>query len=54
MFAYQAVQRAIRDDRWKLIRYPEVNVTQLFDLEADPLNSTTSPPTPITRKGART
>ena len=35
--AYQAVQRAIWDDRWKLIRYPQVNVTQLFDLEADPL-----------------
>jgi len=34
--AYTKVQRAIRDDRWKLIRYPEVNVTQLFDLEADP------------------
>jgi arylsulfatase A-like enzyme len=36
VFAYQAVQRAIRDDRWKLIRYPRVDVTQLFDLGADP------------------
>ncbi len=35
-FSYMAVQRAIRDERWKLIRYPQVNVTQLFDLQADP------------------
>jgi arylsulfatase A-like enzyme len=34
--AYRDVQRAIRDDRWKLIRYPQVNITQLFDLEHDP------------------
>jgi arylsulfatase A-like enzyme len=34
---YQAGQRAIRDDRWKLIRYPLVDRTQLFDLAADPL-----------------
>ena len=33
---YGRVQRAVRDDRWKLIRYPHVNVTQLFDLRADP------------------
>ena len=25
-----------RDDRWKLIRYPQVNRTQLFDLRNDP------------------
>ena len=30
------MQRAIRDDRWKLIRYPQVNRTQLFDLQSDP------------------
>ncbi len=36
MFAYQNVQRAVRDDRWKLIRYPLVNKTQLFDLKVDP------------------
>jgi arylsulfatase A-like enzyme len=30
-------QRAVRDGRWKLIRYPEVEVTQLFDLREDPL-----------------
>lgn len=34
--SYRAVQRAIRDERWKLIRYPQVNVTQLFDLQSDP------------------
>ncbi len=34
--AYRDVQRSIRDDRWKLIRYPQVNVTQLFDLQSDP------------------
>ncbi len=35
--AYRNGQRAIRDDRWKLIRYPLVDKTQLFDLRADPL-----------------
>jgi len=34
--AYRDVQRAIRDDRWKLIRYPKVDKTQLFDLQNDP------------------
>jgi arylsulfatase A-like enzyme len=29
-------QRAVRDGRWKLIRYPVAGVTQLFDLQADP------------------
>ena len=33
---YKDVQRSIRDDRWKLIRYPKINVTQLFDLKTDP------------------
>ena len=28
--------RAVRDDRYKLIRYPQVNRTQLFDLQRDP------------------
>lgn len=36
-FAYRNVQRAIADDQWKLIRYPLVDQTQLFDLQADPL-----------------
>lgn len=35
-FAYRDVQRGYRDDRWKLLRYPQVNMTQLFDLQADP------------------
>jgi arylsulfatase A-like enzyme len=33
--AYRDVQRAIRDDRWKLIRYPKIDKTQLFDLHDD-------------------
>ncbi len=33
---YKDVQRSIRDDRWKLIRYPQINRTQLFDLKNDP------------------
>ena len=33
---YRDCQRSIRDDRWKLIRYPLVDVTQLFDLNEDP------------------
>ncbi|MEI7946765.1 MAG: sulfatase-like hydrolase/transferase [bacterium] len=34
--AYRNCQRSIRDDRWKLIRYPLINKNQLFDLQADP------------------
>jgi arylsulfatase A-like enzyme len=34
--AYRDCMRAIRDGRWKLIRYPLVDRTQLFDLAADP------------------
>ena len=33
---YRNVQRSIRDERWKLIRYPIVDRTQLFDLKNDP------------------
>lgn len=36
LLAYRDVQRAWRDGRWKLIRYPQVDVTQLFDLDSDP------------------
>jgi arylsulfatase A-like enzyme len=36
MFGYKSVQRAVRDDRWKLIRYPQVDRMQLFDLRSDP------------------
>jgi len=34
---YKDVQRSIRDERWKLIRYPQINFTQLFDLQIDPV-----------------
>ena len=34
--AYRSCQRSIRDERWKLIRYPLIDKTQLFDLQADP------------------
>jgi arylsulfatase A-like enzyme len=34
--AYRDCQRSIRDERWKLIRYPLIDKTQLFDLQADP------------------
>lgn len=33
---YEDVQRAIRDERWKLILYPQINRRQLFDLSVDP------------------
>ncbi len=33
---FRTVQRAVRDDRWKLIVYPEINHMQLFDLQNDP------------------
>jgi arylsulfatase A-like enzyme len=36
LLSYINVQRAYRDVRWKVIRYPQVNVTQLFDLQSDP------------------
>lgn len=35
-FAYRNVQRGVRTDRWKLIRYPQVDRTQLFDVQTDP------------------
>ena len=34
-FAYKDVQRAVRNERWKLIRYARANETQLFDLQND-------------------
>jgi arylsulfatase A-like enzyme len=34
--AYKDVQRSARDSRWKLITYPQINKSQLFDLENDP------------------
>ncbi len=37
--AYLGIQRAVRKGRWKLLRYPKVAKTQLFDLEADPFET---------------
>ena len=34
--AYEDGQRAVRQGDWKLIRYPQVNYTQLFNLREDP------------------
>ena len=34
--AYRDVQRSIRDQDWKLFRYPKINLSQLFDLKSDP------------------
>ena len=35
--AYRHTVRAVRTDEWKLIRYPERDLSQLFNLAADPL-----------------
>jgi arylsulfatase A-like enzyme len=32
---YMEIQRAVRDDRWKLIAYPKIGHLQLFDLRSD-------------------
>jgi arylsulfatase A-like enzyme len=34
--AYKDVQRTVRTERWKLIRYPKADRTQLFDIQDDP------------------
>jgi arylsulfatase A-like enzyme len=34
--AYRDVQRAVRHGDWKLIRYPQINRSQLFNLKDDP------------------
>lgn len=36
LLCYGDVQRAVRDARWKLIQYPQIHRTQVFDLENDP------------------
>jgi arylsulfatase A-like enzyme len=36
VFAYKGAQRAITTRDWKLIRYPHVDQTQLFNLPEDP------------------
>ena len=38
--AYKKVQRALRVGRWKLIHYPAIGRTQLFDLQNDPQETT--------------
>jgi arylsulfatase A-like enzyme len=52
--AYRDSQRALRDDRWKLIRYPLVDRTQLFDLQSDPreLNNLAGQPAHAARLAA--
>jgi arylsulfatase A-like enzyme len=37
---YMEIQRAVRDERWKLICYPKIGYRQLFDLHADPHEKT--------------
>jgi len=37
--AYGDVQRMVRTGRWKLIYYPKIDRTQLFDLQNDPLET---------------
>ena len=39
-FAYRDVQRGVRDRQYKLIRYPKINKSQLFDLDKDPHETT--------------
>jgi len=39
MFGYKTIQKALSDGRWKLIRYPHINRTQLFDLQSDPFET---------------
>ncbi len=34
---YMDIQRAVRDQRWKLIVYPKIQYRELFDLQHDPL-----------------
>lgn len=34
------IQRAVRDERWKLIAYPKIGHLQLFDLQTDPYERT--------------
>lgn len=33
---YRKLQRGVRDERWSLVCYPQVNHVQLFDLQEDP------------------
>jgi arylsulfatase A-like enzyme len=49
--AYRDVQRAVRKDHWKLIRYPKVDTTQLFNLRDDPdeINNLAADPAQATK-----
>ncbi|BDD11131.1 sulfatase [Fulvitalea axinellae] len=38
--AYMEHQRSIRDDRWKLIRFPKIDKHMFFDLQNDPHETT--------------
>jgi arylsulfatase A-like enzyme len=51
--AYRDVQRAVRQGDWKLIRYPKVGKTQLFNLVDDPdeLNDLADDPRQAPRVG---
>jgi arylsulfatase A-like enzyme len=33
---FMEIQRAVRDDRWKLVCYPKIGYMELFDLQTDP------------------
>ena len=37
---FMKIQRAVRDERWKLICYPKISYMQLFDLQSDPYERT--------------
>jgi arylsulfatase A-like enzyme len=37
---YMQIQRAVRDERWKLIAYPKIGHLQLFDLQNDKYEKT--------------
>ncbi len=37
---FMSFQRAVRDERWKLICYPKISHIQLFDLQTDPYEKT--------------
>ena len=49
--SFSKIQRSIRDERWKLIRYTRINHTQLFDLKNDPdeLNNLADDPSQAAR-----
>ena len=34
--SFRDLMKSVRDDRWKLIRYPKIDHVQLFDLAEDP------------------